>query len=427
MSTVSVTAKAPPVSGVVRVPGSKSIANRALICAFLADGQSTVTGIPDGDDTSVILDVMSSVGRIAGAGDTWVVSGSRTVTLPGIIDAQLAGTSSRFLTAVASLSLSTSVIDGGAPLRSRPMDELHGALQQLGANVESLGELGHLPVSVSRGHMSGGEISIRGDVSSQFISSLMLIGPLLDGGVTLTIDGDLVSRSYVEMTAAVMRTFGATVDVLDNRVSVHAGSYSATDYEVEPDFSSAAFPLVVPVLVPGSVRVPGLARSVLQGDAALLDILRRIGCDVVISENDVEVRRAPNAPLSPVTLEMSDCSDLVPAVAVALAGVPGESRITGVGFIRNKESDRLGDLANEMMACGVDIETTDDGLIVRGHSRRTTCSVATHHDHRLAMSLSLLALLNDEVIIGESGVVSKSWPSYFSDMEPILTTTDVQN
>lgn len=427
MTSVSITAKTPPITGVVRVPGSKSIANRALMCAFLADGQSTVTGIPDGDDTSVMVSALSAVGRIVGAGDTWVVTGNRNVTLPGIVDAQLAGTSSRFLTAVAALSSSTTVIDGAEPLRNRPMEDLHVALQQLGANVEPLGEVGHLPVAVSHGRLAGGEIKIRGDVSSQFISAIMLIGPLLDGGVSLAIEGDLVSRSYVEMTASVMRAFGATVEVFADRVTIHAGSYIATDYEVEPDFSSAAFPLVVPVLAPGSVRVPGLAHSVLQGDAALLDILRRIGCDVVVSEADVEVRRAPTAVLSPVSLEMSDCSDLVPAVAVALAAVPGESRITGVGFIRNKESDRLGDLAHEMKACGVDVEATNDGLIIRGHSQISSCSVATHHDHRLAMSLSLLALLNDEVIVEEPGVVSKSWPSYFADMHSILTATELQN
>jgi 3-phosphoshikimate 1-carboxyvinyltransferase len=347
--------------------------------------------------------------------------------LPGIVDAQLAGTSSRFLTAVAALIGSTTVIDGGEPLRGRPMGELHEALSQLGADIEWLGQRGHLPVAVSRGEMKGGEISIHGDVSSQFISALMLIGPLLDGGLTLRIVGDLVSRSYVEMTAAVMRSFGASVEVSDNEVRVVQGQYQSTDYRVEPDFSSAAFPLVVPVMTPCSVRVPGLAKGVLQGDAALLDILRSVGCTVVVEADDVIVETTASSALQPVDIAMTDCSDLVPAVAVALSAIEGESRITGVGFIRKKESDRLGDLAAEMMACGAIVQVDDDGLTIRGHHDVSDSEVQTHHDHRLAMALSLYALTNSAVVVHDPHVVSKSWPSYFEDMKSILTTSESQN
>ena len=415
-----------PLNAIVRVPGSKSVANRALVCAFLAEGTSTVTGIPDGDDTAVIIDALSQVGRIAGAGDTWVVKGSRSVVLPGIIDAQLAGTSSRFLTAVAALVNSTTVIDGGEPLRSRPMADLHEALSSLGAAVEPLGEPGHLPVSVSRAQLRGGNLAIRGDVSSQFISAVMLIAPLLAGGLTISIEGELVSRSYVEMTASVMQAFGVRVDIADNTVRIAEGAYTPTDYFVEPDFSSAAFPLVAPVLRVGSVVVPGLAKSVMQGDAALLEILRRVGCHVEMRGDDVLVMRSEVDQLFPVSLQMADCSDLVPAVAVALSAIPGESRIEGVGFIRNKESDRLGDLATEMRVCGADVEVTDDGLVIRGHSSVHTSAVQTHHDHRLAMALSLYGLVNDEVIVLEPDVVSKSWPSYFLDMHVILGTPEVE-
>ena len=411
---------------VVQVPGSKSVANRALICAALAQGESRITGLPDGDDTTVIVESLSQVKRIVRDGDTYIVNGGGQPVLPGIVDARLAGTSSRFLTAVAAIISSTTVIDGGHPLRGRPMGDLHDALVELGAEVEWLGERGHLPVSISRGSMSGGTIAIRGDVSSQFISALMLIAPLLKNGLTIDVVGDLVSRSYVEMTAAVMTSFGATVTVGSTQVVVSEGRYQATDYRVEPDFSSAAFPLVVPVLRPCSVRVPGLAKGVLQGDAALLDILRSIGCVVSAVGDDIVVSSDSSSQLRTIDVSMTDCSDLVPAVAVALSALDGQSQISGVGFIRNKESDRLGDLAAEMTSCGASVTVNDDGLTISGHRAMPTSSVDTHHDHRLAMALALYALRNGEVVVRESEVVTKSWPSYFDDMSAILATSELQ-
>jgi 3-phosphoshikimate 1-carboxyvinyltransferase len=422
-----VTRRDGPIDAVVRVPGSKSVANRALVCAMLADGDSTLTGIPDGDDTAVIIDVLGQMGVVSGAGDSWTIRGGRNVTLPGIVDAKLAGTSSRFLTAVAALGSTSTIVDGDAPLRGRPMADLHDALRHLGADIEQLGEPGHLPVAVSRGSLRGGSVSIRGDVSSQFLSALMLIGPLLDGGLSIRVSGELVSRSYVAMTAAVMNDFGAMVRLEETEIHIDEGAYIARRYDVEPDFSSAAFPLVVPVLTPARVRVPGLGRSSLQGDARILDIVTDIGCRVSQDGDDVIVERGEADVLSPVTRSMTDCSDLVPAVAVALSAVAGESRISGVGFIQNKESDRLNDLAREMSECGVSVLADDDGLTVGNVRLIEGATVDTHHDHRLAMALSLMALLQPSVVIRDADVVTKSWPSYFADMHGILSTETYEN
>ena len=411
---------------VVNVPGSKSVANRALVCALLAQGESRLTGVPDGDDTTVIVDALSATQRISRDGDVLVVHGDARPSLPGIVDAKLAGTSSRFLTAVAALLGTTTVIDGDEPLRGRPMGDLHQALIELGADVEWLGERDHLPVAVSRGQLRGGSISIKGDVSSQFISALMLIAPLLQGGLTLNIVGDLVSRSYVEMTAAVMRSFGVVVHVSEQEVQVPEGSYVPQDYRVEPDFSSAAFPLMAPVLTPCSVRIPGLAKGILQGDSAVLEILQSVGCSVSVMGDDIVVERPVGSVLRAIDVSMTDCSDLVPAVAVALSAVEGESRITGVGFIRHKESDRLGDLATEMEKCGASVVVDADGLSMRGTSSFQSSMVNTHHDHRLAMALSLYALCGVEVVVDDADVVTKSWPSYFDDMAPILSSVNEQ-
>ncbi|MEY4016113.1 MAG: 3-phosphoshikimate 1-carboxyvinyltransferase, partial [Actinomycetota bacterium] len=267
-----------PIDAVVSVPGSKSVANRALVCAMLSKESSRISGIPSGDDARVVLNVIRDSGRsIQILNDEVEIGETSVLKFPGIVDAVLAGTSSRFLTAVASLFETTTIIDGEAALRGRPMVDLHDALDALGAEVTHLGEVGHLPVSVSRGSLSGGEIHIAGNVSSQFISALMLIGPMLEEGLVVHIDGPLVSRSYVEMTAHVMRSFGVTVNVEDSTISILHGPYGGREYLVEPDYSSAAFPLVAVAVREGRVVIPGLATSSLQGDAQILPILQKMG------------------------------------------------------------------------------------------------------------------------------------------------------
>lgn len=426
MSSVKFSTPSGDLNATIHVPGSKSVANRALVCALLADGESRITGLPDGDDTAVIINVAEQMKQLRHDGNDVIVSGSRQVKLPGIIDAQLAGTSSRFLTAVAALGEGTCIVDGSEPLRGRPMRDLHEALSALDAEVIPLGEIGHLPVSISRGTLSGGSIEIRGDVSSQFISALMLIGPLLDDGLILNVHGDLVSRSYVEMTAQVMKSFGASVEIAESVITVSPGGYRACDYVVEPDFSSAAFPLVAIAIRKGSVCIPHLGRASMQGDGEILNILEAMGCSVERSENDVLVRRVADE-LRGIEVNMADCSDLVPAVAVAMLCATSKSRIAGVGFIRKKESDRLGDLSAELGKVGARIEVEEDGLVVHPLDAVTSADLATHHDHRLAMAFSLLSLANGDIRIHTPEVVSKSWPTFFADMEPILGSAVAQN
>ncbi len=368
MTTVVLLAPLGTIDAVVSVPGSKSLANRALVCAMLSKEASRISGIPSGDDARVVLDVIRDSGRSITIIDSEVVIGE-TVALkfPGIVDAVLAGTSSRFLTAVAALFDTTTIIDGETVLRSRPMADLHEALVSLGAEVSHLGEVGYLPVSVSRGSLSGGDIHIAGNVSSQFISALMLIGPMLDGGLIMHVDGPLISRSYVEMTAHVMRAFGASVVLNESSISISSGAYAGRNYSIEPDYSSAAFPLVAVAVREGRVVIPGLATASLQGDSEIIPILKKMGLSCTVSGTDISVSRLATTQVLPLVMDMSDCSDLVPAVAVACCMASGESLLTGIGFIRNKESDRLGDLAHELNRAGgnVTVEKMDSELLVR--------------------------------------------------------------
>jgi len=428
VTTVLLQPNTGPLDAVVPVPGSKSVANRALVCAMLSKDASRITGIPTGDDARVVLNVIKDSGRsITNLGNEVIIGETSTLKFPGIVDAVLAGTSSRFLTAVAALFDTTSIIDGEEVLRSRPMADLHDALVSLGAEVSHLGEVGHLPVSVSRGSLEGGEINVAGNVSSQFISALMLIGPMLNEGLVIHVDGPLVSRSYVEMTAHVMKSFGAFVTIDDSTITVSSGAYRGREYVIEPDYSSAAFPLVAISVREGSVVIPGLATSFLQGDAEILSILKTMGLTCVISGEDVSVSRSKSQTVLPLVMDMSDCSDLVPAVAVACCMAIGESVLSGIGFIRNKESDRLGDLANELNRAGGKVVVEADGLRISGPCSWNSVVFDTHHDHRMAMALSLLSLCIAGVQVANPEVVTKSWPSFFADMAPILGANEMGN
>jgi 3-phosphoshikimate 1-carboxyvinyltransferase len=396
-----------------------------LVCALLANGESTISGLPEGDDVRVLLEAMAKVGRCDLVGPAVRVRGGNALGpyLPDHVNCALAGTTSRFLTAVGCLQEDPVVIDGGDRLRDRPMADLHVALSSLGARVDALGGEGRIPVRVSRGSIDGGTVSVRGDASSQFLSALMLIAPLLPGGLVISVEGDLVSRPYVAMTADVMRMFGVDADVGDEEVRVPEGSYSPSDVDVEPDHSAAAFPIAAALVAGGRVVIPRLGTARLQGDEQMLDIARAMGAAVDVGD-DVTVTVPVDGEGRPrtvgVTVDMSECSDLVPAVAIAATAALGTTTISGVGFIRHKESDRLGDLALEASKTGAGVRETDDGLIVTGRLPLQGAQVGTHDDHRMAMALALLSLSDAPIEIEEPSVVSKSWPTFYVDMSTVL-------
>ncbi|WP_394937015.1 3-phosphoshikimate 1-carboxyvinyltransferase [uncultured Ilumatobacter sp.] len=416
-----------PVIADVVVPPSKSIANRALICAALADGESEITGVAPGDDTSAMLDCLDRLGipvavskrdgNLVGA-----VMGSAgnlpagPITLP----TRLAGTTSRFITALAAIGPGPYLVDGDPPLRSRPMGPLHNSLIALGATLEPGEQPGHLPVTVSGPLRGADAVVMPGNVSSQYVSALMLVAPYIRRGLRLGLSTSLVSRPYVEITRAVMTAFGADdIELSDRRVHVGEGGYFGAAYRVEPDASSASYPLAAAAMAGGAVCVRGLGANALQGDARFVDVLVEMGCTATVSADDTVIMRRRDTPLRGIEIDMSDISDLVPTMAVIATQAVTPTRITGVGFIRKKESDRLGDLADELAKTGADITVEADGLLITPTDLLHAATLDTHHDHRLGMAFGILGLVVDGIEVNDPGVVSKSWPAFWDALEAI--------
>ena len=416
-----------PVVAQVTVPPSKSIVNRALVCASLAEGASEISGVAPGDDTAAMIECLQQLGcgigvRVDGEHRIADVTGTGSFLTPGPmrLDAGLAGTTSRFVTALCVLGDGEYTVDGAPPLRARPMGPLHDSLTALGASVTPGETAGHLPVTVAGPLRRADAVVMPGDVSSQYVTALMLIAPYIPGGLKLWLSSGLVSRPYLEITRSVMAAFGVTdVDIKERHVTVGPGEYLPTEYVVEPDASSASYPLAAAAMVGGAVSVPGLGTASVQGDARFVEILASMGCIVTAGPTDTVVMRRRDTPLRGVDVDMADISDLVPTLAVVATQAVTPTRISGVGFIRGKESDRLGDLAAELTKTGALVTVEPDGLLVEPTDLLHGARLGTHHDHRLAMAFGLLGLVVDGIEIGDPAVVSKSWPSYWDALAAI--------
>jgi len=423
---------APP-DAVVRVPGSKSITNRALVCAALAGGRSTLSNVGFSDDTEAMLDCVARLGadvRVDRDAATAYVVGTAGVLAPGPIelDTRLAGTTSRFVTALVALGRGRYRIDGAGPLRARPMGPLHDALVELGASVEPEGEPGHLPVVIETTGLTGGRLAMPGDVSSQFVTALLLVGPATAQGIEIELTTELVSRPYLDMTAAVMGWFGVDDAVVEERrVAVRPGRYRRTERVVEPDASSAAYLWAAAAITGGRVAVPGLSSASLQGDVGFAGVLARMGAQV---EERPDPRGASMTEvrgtgfLHGIDVDLADLSDTVPTLAAVAAFADGPTRISGVGFIRSKESDRIGALVGELRRCGVEADEEPDGLVVRpGADGPHGARVRTFGDHRIAMAFALIGLRVPGIEIEDPDVVGKSFPGFWSALDALVATT----
>lgn len=407
---------ASPVDADVVVPGSKSITNRALVCAALADGESRLDGALFADDTWAMIDALRAIGidvRADEPAGTLVVAGCRGQIPDHAAEFSVnqSGTSARFLAPLVALGRSPVTIDAHQQMRGRPMDDLFSSLQALGASVDALGQPGYLPARVC-GPISGGTVALPGDATSQFVSGLMLTGAAVGLQVELTTEP--VSRPYLEMTAAVMKAFGAAVETPTDRCWIVGGGYRGGPYQVEPDASAASYFFAAAAITGGRVRVHGLTAASLQGDVGFVDVLARMGCTVRSDHDSIEVSgRARHG----VQVDLADLSDVAPTLAVVAALADSPTEVSGIGFIRRKESDRLAGPVTELRRAGVDAEETDDGFVIRPGGALTGASFSTYDDHRMAMAFALLGLVVDGVSVRDPGCVRKTFPNYFSVLE----------
>jgi len=405
-----------PLDVEVSLPGSKSITNRALVCAALADGTSTLTNALHADDTEAMVEGLRALGATIDAdwaARTLRVTGTagRPLSDVALVDARQSGTTSRFLLPVAGLGEGHRRVDAANRMRERPMGEVLDAVRALGAEVHEVGAPGHLPVEVIGGTLAGGEVAVRGDVSSQFLSGLLLAAPAMRTGLVARLVGDLVSEPYVAMTVAVMDRFGARVERPDPRTwIVEPQAYRAADLTIEPDASAASYVFAAAALVGGRATVTGLGADSLQGDLHFVDVLEAMGAAVERSSTATTV--TGTGTLHGVDVDMSQISDTAQTLAVVAAFAEGSTRITGIGFIRGKETDRVGNVVAELRRLGIDADEEPDGFTVHPGPMRAA-TVQTYDDHRMAMAFALAGTRVDGVQIADPSCVAKTFPGYW--------------
>jgi 3-phosphoshikimate 1-carboxyvinyltransferase len=414
-----------PINGSIRPPGSKSITNRALILAALADGTSHLTGVLDSQDTRVMIDSLQKLGLTVEhhpAECTCTVQGSAARITVDTADLWLqnSGTSIRFLTSLCALGTGTYRLDGIERMRQRPIGDLVRPLNQLGASIRFENPDSDCPpviVDGTAGRLTGGTTTIKGNISSQFLSSLLMSAPAASQGVTLTVEGQLVSIPYVAMTLDMMRAFGVTVEHPADLSSftIPAQTYQARQYDIEPDASAASYFFGVAAVTGGTVTVSGLSKDSLQGDIHFVSALERMGCEVIWNADSVTVT---GKQLHGVDIDMNNISDTAQTLAAVAVFADSPTTIRNVGHMRHKETDRITAIVNELNRAGIQAEEFDDGLHITPGTPQPA-QIQTYDDHRMAMSYSLLGLRSPGIQILDPGCTSKTYPRYFEDLEAL--------
>ncbi|MCS7108726.1 MAG: 3-phosphoshikimate 1-carboxyvinyltransferase [Sulfolobales archaeon] len=415
--------KGKSVEGVVEAPPSKSFTHRALICASLAEGESKVINPSPCDDSFATIKALKALGIELSLMNSYVIiSGGNLSPKVGVIDCEESGTTLRLITGVSSLINHRIILTGGKSLLRRPIGELVSALNKLGAKVMCRGDY---PPVVSYGGFKGGVTDIRGDISSQFISSLLLISPL--GGLETTLSTyNAESKPYIFMTLEVQKAFGVNVKVNDDgnylTFRIPNSSYRGTNYLVEGDWSSASYFLVA-AAISGHVKVTNLNLSSLQADKEVLKVVKEFGASVMSNDNSVEVI---GSRLEGFEYDVSDSPDLLPTLAVLAASAKGRSVIRGVGRCRLKESDRVESTVANLKALGVDVRVVDDGITIVGVDKVKSGIVNSYGDHRIAMAFSTLSLISDGGIVIEDPLcVSKSFPNFWNNLSNLGLDVEV--
>ena len=413
-------------SGTVRLPGSKSISNRVLLLAALAEGETTITNLLDSDDTRVMLDALEKLGvRLKREGDTCVVTGTRGAFTARTADLFLgnAGTAVRPLTAALAVNGGNYRIHGVPRMHERPIGDLVDGLRQIGAKIDYEENDGYPPLRIRPAQiLADAPIRVRGDVSSQFLTSLLMTLPLLrteSGVTTVQVDGELISKPYIEITIKLMERFGIRVERNGwHQFVVPAGQryQSPGTIMVEGDASSASYFLAAGALGGGPLRVEGVGRASIQGDVGFADALIKMGANLQMGEDWIEVRGVgnDNGKLDPIDMDFNLIPDAAMTIAVAALFADGTSTLRNIASWRVKETDRIAAMATELRKVGAKVQEGEDFLVVTPPEKLIpNASIDTYDDHRMAMSFAVAGLRIDGLQIDDPACVAKTFPDFW--------------
>ncbi|MEV0750323.1 3-phosphoshikimate 1-carboxyvinyltransferase [Streptomyces sp. NPDC050273] len=400
---------------VIHVPGSKSVTARALFLAAAANGTSTLVRPLSSDDTEGFAEGLTALGYAVEPGpEAWRITGRPAG--PAATDADIycrdGATTARFLPTLAAAGARGSYrFDASAQMRRRPLAPLTEALRTLGVDLHHEAAEGHHPLRIEAAGIKGGELTLDAGQSSQYLTALLMLGPLTAQGLTITVT-DLVSAPYIEITLAMMRSFGVEVTrggPGDTVFTVPPGGYRATTYAIEPDASTASYFFAAAALTGSEVTVPGLGQGALQGDLRFVDVLRRMGAEVHMTTDATTVRSTGG--LRGLTVNMRDISDTMPTLAAIAPFASGPVRIEDVGNTRVKECDRLEACAENLRRMGITVTTGQDWIEIQPGTPRPT-EITTHGDHRIVMSFAVAALRTPGITYDDPGCVRKTFPRF---------------
>ncbi|MDP2776046.1 MAG: 3-phosphoshikimate 1-carboxyvinyltransferase [Anaerolineales bacterium] len=431
-----------PLSATVRVPGSKSLTNRALLIASLANGTTRLTNALFSDDSRYFAKALQTLGfdiQLDAANHEMIITG-----LGGVIPADKAelfignaGTAARFLSAFLTLGNGEFILDGDARMRERPVGDLVESLTQLGANIQPIqpsGEAFNLrpssacpPVKIFANGLPGGKTRIAGDISSQFLSALLMVAPYAQNPIEITHTTELNSKPYVDMTIAVMQDFSVEVKrnayqffsiPITNYQLPISNSQPSSTYAIESDASAASYFFAASAICGGTVCVENISRKSKQGDIAFLDVLQKMGCVITDGADSISVaRRSGN--LCGIDIDMRDIPDTAQTLAAVAPFASSPTRIRGIASARVKETDRVHATCTELARLGVRVEEHEDGMTIYPVEKMRPAIIQTYNDHRMAMSFSLIGLRFNGVTIENPSCVSKTFPDYFEVLETL--------
>ena len=421
---VSILVRKSKINGSIRCPSSKSYSHRAIAISSLADRQSTITNVLLARDTLATLAGCCALGvQIKYQGNTLRIKGRDHFSPPeNVINAENSGTTIRIMTAMSSLvRRGYTVLTGDQSLRKRPMQPILDALAQLGVEAYSTKENGTAPLVVKGGGIKGGTTVVDGSVSSQFISGLLITSIYADSKTVVKVKGSLVSKPYIAATLAIMKHFGVSIDHSPDMLEYYINNarYSATKFDVPSDFSTVALILSAGALAGEKIKVDGLSFALPQGDSWMLDILKRMGCEIRVDKPKGEVLVEGAERLEGGDFDLADTPDLLPVVSILALKAKSPVTIRGVAHARVKETDRVANIAKELIKFGASVKEFHDGLKITAPLLIKNASLEAYNDHRLFMAFTIASMMTEKSIVAGAESIDVSYPNFVSDMKDL--------